>query len=272
MSNDEAYKFFSDYVYHHSGICYQEKDYYRLDSRFNALVKHYELKDVGELLSKYKQVISPEMHTVLIELCTNNETYFMRDLKPFKALGKEVYSYLKDDLKAMGAINIWSAACSAGQEPYSILMSLESFGDPKPALLTNLDASDLNNEVLTKAKNGIYSGLEVQRGLPANLLIKYFGKKDDDWEIKAHLRNKINFFEFNLLKDAFPSNKYHMIFLRNVLIYQDRDNKRKILENVYKALKPGGLLLMGAGESLIGMNLNFKQFELGKGIFYKKLE
>lgn len=270
MADPEIYKFFSEYVYKHTGILYKEQDFYRLDARFNTLIKKFELKDVNELFSLYIQKITPEMHTTLIDLCTNNETYFMRDLKPFKAFAKEGVDYLKEKFPGAVKYNLWSAACSTGQEPLSLLMSLESFGEKVSLDQFRIEASDISSEALKKAKSGVYTGLEVQRGLPANLLIKYFSQVEEEWKIDTSLLNRISFKSLNLLTDNFPLNEYHIIFCRNVLIYQDMDNKRKILSKICDALKPGGLMFMGAGESLIGVDIPMTQKELGKAFCYVK--
>ena len=270
MVKPEIYKFFSDYVYKHTGICYKENDYYRLDGRFNTLVKHFELKDADELYSLYIQKVTPEMHQVLIDLCTNNETYFMRDLKPFKAFAKEGVAYLNETFKNPPRIKMWSAASSTGQEPYSVLMSLESFGTGLDITKFSMEASDISSEALKRANEALYTGLEVQRGLPANLLIKYFDQVDEKWQLKAHIASKVNFSTFNLLTGDFSLKKYHVIFCRNVLIYQNMENKKAILKNICDALEPGGLLFMGAGESLIGVDIPMKQLELGKAFCYVK--
>ncbi len=270
MSKPEIYKFFSDYVYEHTGILYKENDYYRLDSRFNTLIKTFELKDVDELYQLYVQKITPSMHTALIDLCTNNETYFMRDLKPFKAFAKEGVEHLKETFPSAIKYKIWSAASSTGQEPYSLLMSLDSFGDNVDLTKFTIDASDISTEALAKAKKALYSGLEVQRGLPANLLIKYFEQVEENWQLSDQIRNKVSFREFNLLTGKFPLNEYHIVFCRNVLIYQAMENKKKILANICDSLKPGGLMFMGAGESLIGVDIPMKQMELGKAFCYIK--
>ena len=270
MIRPEIYKFFSDYVYQQTGICYKEHDYYRLDGRFNTLLKHFDLKDVEELYQLYIQKVTPDMHQVLIDLCTNNETYFMRDLKPFKGFAKEGLEYLKTEFPSSPSFNIWSAACSTGQEPYSLIMSTESFGEASDVGRLRLDASDISSEALAKAKKGLYTGLEVQRGLPANLLIKYFTQVEDNWQLDNKLISKVQFKTFNLLTGNFPKETYHIIFCRNVLIYQDMDNKKAILKNIYNSLKVGGLLFMGAGESLIGLDLPMEQKEVGKAFCYRK--
>lgn len=270
--SDDVYKFFADYVFQHTGIEYKSHDYYRLDSRIKSLIDHYELAGVDELYSKCKVGIDKDMHNYMVDLFTNNETYFMRDIKPFKSLGKAVIPKIQELFPHTTSINMWSCASSTGQEIYSIQMAIDSFGDfaTKPPL--KIDASDISDDALRRAKEGLYSGLEVQRGLPAPFLLKYFEKKADleMWAIKNELKTCVNFFKFNLLTDDYPVSKYHIIFCRNVLIYQNQENKRKILEKICDALKPGGFLLFGAGESLIGMNLPLKHIEMEGAWFYQK--
>lgn len=270
--SNEVYKFFSDYVFKETGIEYKEHDYYRLDSRINTLISHYKLEDADALFKKCKAGVDKAMHDFMVDLFTNNETYFMRDLKPFKALAKGIIPVLQTEFSGLTSLNIWSCACSTGQEVYSIKIALDSFGDSKTMPRLNIDASDISDEALRKAKLGKYTGLEVQRGLPAPFLIKYLEKTDDSdfWSIKNELRSSINFFKFNLLTGTYPLPKYHIIFCRNVLIYQNQENKQKILSNLAESLKPGGFLILGAGESLIGMKLPFKHIELEGAWFYRK--
>lgn len=149
-------------------------------------------------------------------------------------------------------------------------MSLDSFGSGVDLNKFKIEASDISQEALKKAKGGVYTGLEVQRGLPANLLIKYFTQVEEEWKVSDELKNRITFKTVNLLTDTFPENQYHVIFCRNVLIYQDMNNKKMILKKISESLKPGGLLFMGAGESLIGVDVPLKQKELGKAYCYVK--
>jgi chemotaxis protein methyltransferase CheR len=275
MIDKKIYDFFAKYVYKHSGILFAESDYYRLDSRLAHLVRHYDAKDVDEVYQKFVSNITSDMHDILINLFTNNETFFMRDMKPFRALAKNLMPKILEEKGSNYRPAMWSCASSSGQEVYSIYMSLESFGKYDPKNFT-MDASDISKEILAKAKSGHYTGLEVQRGLPAPFLVKYFDKDEtsmeNHWFIKQKLRDWPMFKEFNLLTGTFPTAKYDIIFCRNVLIYQDTDNKRAILTNIHKALKPGGYLVFGAGESMIGMRLPFQQVMLDGAIFYQKTE
>ncbi len=258
--SNEVYKFFADYIYNKTGINYTEKDYYRLDSRFRDLITFFELEDANQLYELYKENITPDMHAVLINISTNNETYFFRDKKPFKALIKHIIPELSKN-KSIGFFNIWSAAASTGQEALSILMTLAD-KNPEFYAKTKVDASDISKEALDKAKKGIYNGLDIQRGLPITTLMKHFIQMPDEeniWQVSKDLHSKINYFEFNLLNGIYNKSKYDVIYCRNVLIYQDKENKQVILEKIFEALKPGGYMILGNGESLIGMSLKFEK-------------
>ena len=170
-----------------------------------------------------------------------------------------------------GEIKIWSAASSTGQEAYSILMALRNSLDDLSFDKISVEGSDISTKALGRAKEGIYNGLEVQRGLPAPLLVKYFQQLDPEkWKIDQQLIRKTHFFEFNLLNGTFPADKYHIIFCRNILIYQDKANKVAILNNLQKSLKKGGLLILGSGESLIGIETTFERTIYDELTVYKK--
>lgn len=272
MIDNKIYKYFSDIVFKKTGIFYPEKDFYRLDSRINALISNFDCENAEELYKLYSQNMTPAMETLLIDLCTNNETYFFRDTKPFDALAKDIIpNILNTNPNAM--INIWSCASSTGQEPLSILMSLREKCPKLKSHQLIFNASDISTKALEKARSGNYSNLEVQRGLPITLMMKYFENQDDgSWSAKSDLLSHVKYSSFNLLTDSYPLNKYDIIFCRNVLIYQDKQNKDKIMHKLYAALKPGGYLLMGAGESMIGATVDFEQETHSNMMVFKKPE
>ncbi len=267
---DEIFKFFSEYILENSGMVYLAADYYRLETRLNDLVRVFEVSSVDDVYQMYKKNITPDMKAVLINISTNNETYFFRDVKPFTIFSK----ILMPELVAKtlyGPINVWSAASSTGQEALSILMSVKNLANDAEFSRLSIFASDISSVALAKAIKGIYNGLDVQRGLPIALLMKYFTQvENSNWQVSKELLSKIKFFEFNLLKDSFPMNMYHVIFCRNVLIYQKMANKDKILKNIYAALAPGGYLLLGNGESLIGIDSKFERVTVDNYTIYKK--
>jgi chemotaxis protein methyltransferase CheR len=270
MIKEEVYKFFADYIYKNTGMVYAPADFYRLDSRINELVRIFSLKSVDELYDLYKKSITPDMRAVLVNISTNNETYFFRDVKPFTVLSKKMIQEVFIGYP-IGEVKIWSAASSTGQEAYSILMSLKNSLNDIEFQKISVEGSDISTQALERAKSGIYNGLEVQRGLPAPLLIKYFEQLEPEkWKINSEIMNKAKFFEFNLLTNLYPSEKYHIIFCRNILIYQDKENKLNILNNLYKSLKKGGMLVLGSGESLIGIETKFERIQFDDFTVYKK--
>ena len=270
MIREEIYKFFADYIFANSGMVYSPTDYYRLDSRINELVKLFSVKDVEEIYEMYKKNITPDMKAVLINISTNNETYFFRDVKPFSVFSKQI---IPEILKksASAPINVWSAASSTGQETYSMIMSLQNSTTPAELGRIKFSASDISTDALNKAKKGIYNGLDVQRGLPAPLLVKYFTQlENNDWQINPDFVSKVKFYIFNLLKDQFPKETYDIIFCRNVLIYQNPVNKNQIINNLFSSLKPGGYLFLGNGESLIGNEAKFNRITMDGYTIYQK--
>lgn len=269
--NKSVYKFFSDYILKHSGILYVESDYYRLDARLEKIRKELDCETYEELCKKFQGKVDSKEHTLLIDLATNNETYFFRDQKPFETLFDVVIPEILER-KMLRSINLWSAGCSSGQEPYSICMK---YLDRKEKLKLDkfrVDASDISSKVIEKAKEGSYSSIEVKRGLQEIELTKYFdsSNSNNEWKVKEEIKRLINFFSFNLIESIFPINRYDVIFCRNVLIYQTKENREKVLNNLVKSLSSGGFLFMGGGESLIGLDVPLEQVKRGNSIVFVK--
>jgi chemotaxis protein methyltransferase CheR len=270
MIKDEVYKFFSQYIYQNTGMVYSPNEYYRLDSRINDLVKFLNAKDADDVYQMYKTKITPDMRAILINISTNNETYFFRDGKPFSILVKNVIPEIAI-INTSGALNIWSAASSTGQEAYSILMSIKNSLSDDIFNRVFVYGSDISTTALKKAAEGIYTGLEIQRGLPIQMLMKFFTQLESEtWKVEPLLSSKTKFQEFNLLTGQYSPNFYHIVFCRNVLIYQDTENKKLILDKIYSSLKPGGYMFLGTGESLIGIATDFERVAFDGGAVYRK--
>lgn len=269
MDMHNIYKFFADYIYKNTGMSYTEADYYRLESRLKTMVNHFDVADAKAVYEMYAQNITTDMHTFLINLATNNETYFFRDAKPFKALTEEAIPALEKIDGLPRGLKIWSAGCSAGQEVYSILMSIKNSCSPDMFKKCQITATDISTDMIKKSSGAIYNNLEVQRGLPIKNLMKHFDElENEEWKVKSDLTQKASFSLFNLLTDTFPIAKYHIVFCRNVLIYQKKENKQKIMQGIAKSLLPGGYLIMGAGESLIGLDVDLKQIKVKESMFF----
>ena len=273
QTSTTVYKFFADFVFNKTGISYPEKDYYRLDSRINTLMAHFECETPQQVYEKFRDNLTADMETFLVDICTNNETYFFRDEKPFKALVNDMIPQIAEQ-KGNNLLNIWCCASSTGQEPLSIMMSIKEAQEQdkvSKGTLISFKATDISTKALDKAKSGIYTGLDVQRGLPIQLMVKYFTNDDKgNWVAKPDILSPIQYGSFNLFSTIYPAEQYDIIFCRNVLIYQDQENKKRILENIAKTLKPGGFLILGAGESLIGTDLDLTQLSLSNALVFQK--
>tara|TARA_Y100000768_G_C23984967_1_gene688221 strand:- start:2702 stop:3538 length:837 start_codon:yes stop_codon:yes gene_type:complete len=268
-NKEELYRVLADFVFKNTGIFYGERDYYRLDSRIDKMIRESDVASEEELLKSLKQSTDKEFLAKVIDVCTNNETFFFRDQNPFNALRDHILPELLEK-KKLNQLNIWSCACSSGQEPLSIMMTIkEKYPDFSSI---SMEATDISQTILEKAKSGIYNSLEAQRGISIQLLIKYFDQVENNcWKVKSDLIDKIQYKPFNLFSEFYPSGKYDVLFCRNVLIYQNMENKNKILQKLFQALKPGGYLIMGAGESLIGSDIKLEQKTLsGTMVFYKQ--
>lgn len=272
MDSKFIYQFFSKYIFEHTGINYTEQNFYQLESRLKNLKGQLGVETIEEVYAKYQGNVSQDLHLMLIDLATNNETFFFRDTKLFNSLFEEIIPSIINAPDFNGTVNIWSAACSSGQEPYSILMGLMERGFDFSKAKINILATDIDKSILAKAKSGEYGIIEVQRGLPILMLTKYFDQIDDQkWELKDAVKSKVTFSHFNLLNGHFPLNTYDIVLCRNVLIYQAKENRQKILEKIFDSLKLDGKLILGNGESLIGIPLDFKSCYHNDSLYYQKM-
>jgi chemotaxis protein methyltransferase CheR len=202
----------------------------------------------------------------VVEAMTTHETLFFRDGTPFDALKKELLPQLKEENKLSRRIKIWCAAASSGQEPYSLAMLLLEcgFADWNIEIL----ATDLSEQVLKRAREGKYMQLEVNRGLPAPYLVKYFERDGLEWRIRDNIRRMVRFEQFDLRQDPRGSG-YDFVFCRNVLIYFDIPTKKQILGRLRSTLKPGGYLVLGSAESTLGLDETFIRVAFANARFYQ---
>ncbi len=266
MMENKMYKFFADIIFKHTGIHYPEQNYYQLKGRLKNLATYMNLESIEEVYQKFQKCMLPEERDFLLDAATNNETSFFRDKHPFEQLIPII-----DSMGVTKNVNIWSAACSKGQEVYSILMTLK---EKRPDLLSPgfyFRASDISPRALEQAQSGVYSQLEIQRGLPIQLMAKYFTQPEkSQWKISEELTKKVDFKCFNLFTGIYERNKFDLIFCRNVLIYQKFEEKKKIVQKLRQALKPGGCLILGSSESLIGMDDGYESHRFDRCSVFKK--
>jgi chemotaxis protein methyltransferase CheR len=203
----------------------------------------------------------------IVEALTTNETSWFRDSAPFTALRQHVLPPLVSARGPAARLRIWSGACSTGQEPYSIAMTLTEA--LPPSMSFEILATDLSTEVLERARSGTYSQLEVNRGLPAPMLVRHMTRVGTDWKVGDDLRRTITFKQHNLLDPAPAGGPFDVIFLRNVLIYFDLPTKKAILGRLRQVLRPDGVLVLGAAETTIGVDDDWARVPVGTGSVYR---
>lgn len=262
------FNFFAKYIEQELGIIYNDLNEGALEKRLEEIKEILQLASVEELYQVCsKSGIFGHTKQLILDIATNNETLFFRDKKAFEMLREYIFPEI---LKRKNNITVRSLACSYGQEPYSIAMVLDELRQTEQ-FSSSIDASDISNRALEYAKQGKYSQLQVQRGLSSKYLVKYFSKDSADyWSVSPTLSNQINFFERNLLELNQERHKYDVILCRYVLIYQDTERKKKILDDIYKMLNPGGYLLLGGSESMIGLSKTYHEERYEGAICYRK--
>lgn len=269
---EKTLAFFAEIIKRELGIIYSSDNYFGLEARIRELTRTSGLGTVDDLLRIFVENSKPEMRAVLLEMATNNETSFFRDPPAFQAL-TEIFE--TQAAKPPGRLRIWSAACSYGQEPYTIAMIMDGLARSGKPIDYQLLATDYAKKAIDYSEAGVYSDLQVKQGLPEDLLSRHFRPSSASgfgaWTVESGLKRNISFRRLNLL-DSFDSlGRFHIILCRNVLIYQSVENKKMILKKLYDRLEPGGYLLMGAGESLIGITDQFEIERVQKANFYRRV-
>ena len=260
--------FLCEIVAKHSGNMIAQRQVTMLEQKLSQVAKTRGLTDVSGLVAELRRTRSPDLSNQIAEAVTVNETSFFRDGHPFTTLQSSILPELMEKRKASKSIRIWCAACSSGQEPYTLAMTCNEC----PGLdLFNVSilASDISEDMLAKSRSGSYSQMEVNRGLPAKKLVANFDRKGRNWQVKEHLRNMIEFKRLNLT-DRWPTvGQFDIVFIRNVLIYFDQAMKQQILRNIAKKILPGGYLFIGSSETIIGLDLPYKRKEINGTVFYQ---
>lgn len=266
---DPEFDFIAALLKKRSGLTLTKDKHYLLDTRLTPVARKHGLSDLSALISALQTGGTPALEGDVVEAMTTNETLFFRDRHPFDALRDHVLPALIEARKAKRSMRIWSAACSTGQEPYSLAMMLR---DSFPELATwriEILATDIAPAILDRAREGFYSGFEVQRGLPVQLLVKHFDQGPDNWQIKPELRRMVNFQSFNLLDDPARLGTFDIVLCRNVLIYFDQPTKTQVLGRIASRLVDGGTLLLGAAESIFGLTTAFTAVKELRGVYGK---
>lgn len=267
--NGIDFEYICQLVHDRTGIVLTKDKMYLVESRLAPLLRETQLNSVRKLVALLRQDRATSLHNFVIEAMVTTETSFFRDDYPFKALSRFLIPELIQKRQGKRSLNIWCAACSSGQEPYSIAMLLrEDF----PGLISwnvNLLASDISTSMLARSREGCYSYYEISRGLSKTLLHKYFLAQDQCWQIKTAIRRMVEFQQLNLAETWLPMPQMDIIFLRNVLIYFDVERKQAILAKVQRVLHPQGYLFLGGGETTINLDSAFEPVQVGKAVCYQ---
>lgn len=271
MLNESVVVFFAKYIEKELGIVYSEHNYFQLETRLEEIAKALSVESPAALFEQAQQGITGQFKQLLLDVATNNETSFFRDPKIFQAIETGILAVLKS-ASASQKLRIWSAASSTGQEALSVAMLIREWNEK---MGTKIDfeilGTDISERALAKARAASYSLLEVQRGLDSRMLATYFIKANEErWVAKENLRSQMQFRSLNLKEPFSFAEKFDLILCRNVLIYQNVDGKKAILEKITSALQPDGFLIMGSGESVIGLSNDYSQVALEGAILYRK--
>ena len=250
-----------------SGLALNKEKAYLLESRLNPVARKWNFSGFDELAQAIRTKNDEALLVDVTEAMTTNESFFFRDQRPFDQFKDIVLPYLLEARAAKRSFRIWSAACSSGQEPYTLAMLLREHADKLAGWNVEIVATDLSNEILDKAKEGLYSQFEVQRGLPIALLVKHFVQVGDRWQIDDSLRKMIKFQQFNLLGDFSSLGRFDVVFCRNVLIYFDMPTKTQVLEGIADLLPSDGFLYLGGAETVLGTTDRFQIIQGQRGIY-----
>jgi chemotaxis protein methyltransferase CheR len=264
------YKFLRGLLKERSGLVLGDDKEYLVEARLMPVARRAGLRSIAELVRRLRAPDGEALIVEVVEAMMINESFFFRDRLPFDRLRDTVLPALIAARAGVRKLRIWSAASSTGQEPYSLAMLVKEFAPRLAGWTVEIVASDISNEVTEKARSGLYTQFEVQRGLPIHLLLNHFQRSDDQWRITADLREMVRFKQQNLLDDFSALGRFDVVFLRNVLIYFDQATKADVLKRVADVLAPDGYLLLGAAETVVGVSDHFQPLADKQGIYVPK--
>lgn len=266
-----SFAFVADLVRREAAIVLEPGKEYLVESRLLPVARREKFPDLATFLAAVMR--SPEkspMRYLVVDALTTNETLFFRDFHPFEALRTVVFPELLPKRAHVRKLNIWSAAASTGQEAYSIAMLLREHFPETATWDIKILGTDLSTTTIAQARSGSYSQLEVNRGLPAVYLAKYFTKCDERWMVNADLRKMVEFKQMNLIVPWPMLPAFDLIFIRNVLIYFDTTTKTNILNRMHNCLLPHGLLFLGTAETTINLDAGWAPTKVGATVAFKQ--
>ncbi|MGH6682409.1 MAG: CheR family methyltransferase [Pseudolabrys sp.] len=250
-----------------SGLVLSAEKQYLAESRLLPVARKHGLPGLAELVAQLKTAAAASLSVEVVEAMTTNESFFFRDKVPFDQFLDPIMPALMTARAREKRVRIWCTACAMGQEPYSLAMSLRGLGAALAGWRIDIVATDISNGMLAKAKAGIYSQFEVQRGLPIGHLVRFFGQVGEAWQIAPEIRAMVQFRPLNLLNDFSSLGTFDLVFCRNVLIYFDQDIKTGVLNRLARQIPPDGYLILGAAETVVGLTEAFKPMIDRRGLY-----
>jgi chemotaxis protein methyltransferase CheR len=264
---DAEFAIVATFLKERSGLIITPDKMYLLETRLGAILREHNIAGLPALAELLRQPGSSAIKDKVVDAMTTNETSFFRDNHPFDTLRKAIIPGLIERRASSRTLRIWSAACSTGQEPYSLAMVLKDSFPILSGWKVEIVATDISPSVLERAREGLYSTFEVQRGMPIQMLIRHFDQVDQQWRIKSELRKNITFRPANLLDDLSVLGMFDIVLCRNVLIYFDQPTKTRILHAIARRIAPDGTLLLGGAESVFGLCDAFVSAPNLKGVY-----
>jgi chemotaxis protein methyltransferase CheR len=267
--SQQEYESFRTFLENACGIVLGDNKHYLVTSRLSHLMKEFQIDGYADLMRRL-QSTQPKLRESIIDAMTTNETQWFRDVYPFEVLNNLILPELSK--KRLPQLRIWSAACSSGQEPYSISMAIQEFLATRPGALPptiQIIGTDISPTMLREAAAASYDRMSVARGLSPERLQRYFIQKTDRWEVRPEIRGRVSVRELNLLQSFAPLGKFDIVFCRNVLIYFSADLKRDILVRIAQSLNPGGYLFLGGSESPTSYTDAFEMVRVNNAVVYR---
>ncbi len=262
-----SFETFSGLLKNSSGLIIGMDKLYLLETRLAGIVKREKLADMNQLAERLRRPGNDKLARDVVEAMTTNESFFFRDDKPFQHFKAQALPRLVAERPPGSTLRVWSAASSSGQEAYSLAMIVSEskalLGDRKVEII----GTDIAREQLTRAREGVYTQFEVQRGLPVQMLMRYFRKEDSNWRISDAIRGMAQFREFNLLSDPRSLGRFDVVFCRNVLIYFDQPTKSRVLGAIAGIMPADGLLYLGGAETVLGITTKFAPMPAERGVY-----
>ena len=269
ISNFDLY---CDLLKEKSGLHLTQDKAYLIESRLTPVAKKWGFASIDTLSMALRGVPDPNLIKEVVEAMTTNETSFFRDTRPFDTFKDHVLPYLLKERAKTKKIRIWCAACSSGQEPYSLAMILKEQEAALKGWNIEIVGTDISSEILDDAAKGEYSQFEVQRGMPIQMLMKYFEQNGDRWHLKPDIKKRVRYQYFNLLDSMNRLGRFDVVFCRNVLIYFDKPDKAKVLGHISKIMPPDGFLFLGGAETVMGITDIFIPEKDRRGLYIQNPE